>query len=139
MKYTDEDVRVEAARQHHELTTDPDFMGVGESMEGSNVPSSEDAGTARTWDDVLRENADDYEQYDAVQRQIHDLINGAADVSGWAVNLGADGLEPEDHAISVAGDDTPLVRMHFAFHPDMPDGARQNFVMQLSRAAAELF
>lgn len=135
--YTDEDLRAEAARQHHELTTDPDFMGVGEAMEDSTVPSTEDAGTPRTWDDVLRENADDYEQYNAVQRKVHDLINGAADVSAWAVALGANGLEPEDHALSVDGDGTPLVRMHLAFHPDMPDGARQAFVMRLGQLMAE--
>ncbi|MDX2628616.1 hypothetical protein QBA57_28750 [Streptomyces scabiei] len=39
LPYTDDDLRAEAARQHVALTEDPDFMGVGEQMQGSEIES----------------------------------------------------------------------------------------------------
>ena len=138
--YTDDDLRAEAARQHATLTEDPDFMGVGEMMEDSVVESTDDGTSARkTWHELLVPPTpnDEYEAYGAAQRKIHDLINGAADVSEWAVNLGADGLEPTEHVVQLGEDpgdgDRPRVRMHFAFHPDMPDADRDHFVMALSK------
>ncbi|MGW1546639.1 hypothetical protein [Streptomyces sp. NPDC002346] len=142
--YTDEDLRAEAARQHATLTEDPDFMGVGEQMDSADIPSygpeedeegriDPDAG-AWKWDELL-----DEDEFNAAQRKIHDLINGAADVSEWAVNLGADGLEPDGHTLQLGasdgaeGNDEPTVRMHFAFHPDMEQGDRDRFVMELSK------
>lgn len=74
LPYTDTDLRAEAARQHAGLTEDPDYVGIGEQMD----------------DEIWRGLSED--DYDAAQRSIHDLINGAADVSEWAVNLGAAGL-----------------------------------------------
>jgi hypothetical protein len=91
LPYTDADLRAEAAHQHSGLTEDPDFMGVGEQMEDSFVPSlrAEDSvpSLATTWSAAL-----DGDDYGDAQRKIHDLINGAADVSEWAVDLGAAGL-----------------------------------------------
>jgi hypothetical protein len=117
--YTDDDLRAEAARQHATLTEDPDFVGVGEQMDDEE------------WRSL---NADDF---DAAQRSIHDLINGAADVSEWAVNLGADGLEPSPHVINLDGDNGPFVRIHFAFHPDMPERDRQRFGLAFAQAIAD--
>jgi hypothetical protein len=89
--YTDDDLRAEAACQFATLTEDPEFMCVGEGMEDSIVASTEPEG-GRTWGELLPYKADGGEAYNAAQRKIHALINGAADVSEWAVNLGADGL-----------------------------------------------
>lgn len=72
--YTDDDLRAEAAHQHYNATTDPDFVGVGEQMDDE------------TWRSLSEDD------FDAAQRSIHDLINGAADTSEWAVNLGSFGL-----------------------------------------------
>ncbi|MBQ1122604.1 hypothetical protein [Streptomyces sp. B15] len=146
--YTDEDLRTEAARQHYELTTDPEFMCVGEAMEdaevdslapqhaGQDVDGQPNDADGVTWAGLLPFEADDGDAYNAAQRKVHDLISGAADVSRWAVDLGADGLQPEDHAISLDGDDTPLVRVHMAFHPDMSDADRQRFAMRLGQLVA---
>lgn len=138
LPYTDADIRHEAARQHATLIEDPDFMGVGERMQTSIVPSTEDAGTPRTWDSELRQNADDYEQYNDVQRKIHSLIAGAADLSAWAVDLGAEGLEPDDQTLTVEGDNKPLVRIHCAFHPDLSHRARAGFLLSLAKAMANV-
>lgn len=124
--YTTADLIAEAARQHAGLIEDVEFMGVGERMQGSEVCP----GGGVTWDEFSTET------FDVAQDQIHDLINGAADVSAWAVQLGVDGLQPEDHTLSVDGDGKPLVRLHCAFHPDLDDAARTAFVAGLARVLA---
>ncbi|MEU2111855.1 hypothetical protein [Streptomyces sp. NPDC019507] len=116
--YTQDDLRAEAARQHYTATTDPEFMCVGEQMDDE------------TWRSL---NEDDH---DAAQRAIHSLINGAADVSDWAINLGADGLEPSPNVLNLDGDDQPIVRLHMAFHPDMDERDRQRFGLALARVMA---
>ncbi|MFH8581691.1 hypothetical protein [Streptomyces zaomyceticus] len=125
--YTDEDLRAEAARQHSTLTEAPDYVDVGEAMEDRMVTPDGNV----EWGDFTDET------HAEAQRSIHDLISGAADVSEWAVNLGADGLEPDGHYLQLGVDpgdgDRPRVRIHFAFHPDMDDDARDGFVFALSR------
>ncbi|MGY1579190.1 hypothetical protein [Streptomyces sp. MN13] len=141
--YTDDDLRAEAARQHATLTEDPDYMGVGERMEDAWVPSVEttEDGSARTWKQLLvTEDGDDedYTAYGEAQEKIHALINGAADVSEWAIDLGADGLEPSaDHAITINGNNRPIARIHFAFESDMPEEMRTALVEGLGEAIAD--
>ena len=107
LPYTEDDLLIEAARQHVALTEDPDFGVVGEQMD----------------DDEWRSLS--AEEFDIAQRRIHGLINAAADVSEWAIHLGADGLEPSnDHAITIQGNGRPIARIHFAFEPDMPEEMR---------------
>lgn len=140
--YTDDDLRVEAARQHYTATTDPDFVGIGEQMDGSFIDSTvidpdpeqgTEPLTGRKWDDLAPH------EFGEAQRAIDDLLGGAADVSEWAINLGADGLEPDGYTLQLGesdspdGNDRPRVRLHFAFHPDMDDDARHSFVMELSK------
>lgn len=124
--YTDDDLRAEAARQHATLTEDPDFMGVGEQMQDQEVTP----GGGVAWDDFRDET------FDAAQRSIHDLINGAADVSQWAINLGADGLEPDEHQFTLSAREQPIIRVHFGFAPKLSDEARAAFVEGLGAAAA---
>ncbi|WP_086710266.1 hypothetical protein [Streptomyces antimycoticus] len=135
--YTEDDLRAVAAAQHAALTEDPDFMGVGEQMDDDTVMSTEGTDGGRTWAELLDPDGDGTEAYESAQRRIHDLINGAADMSKWAVDLGADGLQPEDHTITLDGDGKPLVRLHLAFHPDMDNAAREGFAMRLARVMAD--
>lgn len=133
--YTDTDLRAEAARQHAALTEYPEFMCVGEQMADGIVESTREDGAPRNWDSVLRLNADDYEQFDAAQRQVHDLITRAADLSKWAVNLGADGLDPVTGNLNIkdsVGEDR--VRIHFAFAPDMDQATRREIVDRIADA-----
>jgi hypothetical protein len=134
--YTDEDLRAEAARQHAILTEDPDFVGVGEQMADTEIesllpPAEADGAQGPCWDDAL-----DEDQFDEAQRAIHDLITGAADVSEWAVNLGADGLAPYDGQLTIDGDAKPIARIHFAFAPDMPEDMRMALVEGVGQAIA---
>lgn len=130
LPYTDNDLRAEAARQHYTATTDPDFMGIGEQMEDSTVTSTEDGETGLTWHELLvPEGGDSYEAYGEAQRAIDDLLGKAADVSEWAVNLGADGLEPDDRVVT-AGENR--VRVHFAFAADISEADRADIVSQFA-------
>jgi hypothetical protein len=123
--YTDDDLRTEAARQHALSVEDPDFMGIGERMEWTPIPSRPDD----HWDDLDRED------FDTAQRAINDLLGKAADVAEWAINLGADGLEPSDeHVITLGADDKPIARIHFAFEPGMPDDMRTALVQGIGQA-----
>jgi len=140
--YTDHDLRAEAARQHAGLTEDPDFMGVGEQLEGRyvhfEVVDAEHGdlmpppGTPR-WDEL------DEDEFETAQRKIHDLIDGAADVSEWAVNLGADGLEPLPEQLTARSDNGPWFRLHFAVRPDMSEAARRALVEGVGAEIAKHF
>ena len=133
--YTDDDLRTEAARQHATLTEDPDFMGIGEQMEYSIVASTEDGDTGLTWRELLvPEGGGSYEAYSEVQRAIDGLLGKAADVSEWAVNLGADGLQPSDEHVITIGAGRPIARIHFAFEPGMPEEMRTALVQGIGQA-----
>ncbi|MFJ4837137.1 PAS domain-containing protein [Streptomyces sp. NPDC088746] len=149
--YTPADLIAEAARQHATLSEDAEFMCVGEMMQDSEVASLAPQHTAEdidgqpndadgvTWQQLLPLEADACEAYDLAQNRIYDLIRGAADVSAWAVQLGADGLQPEDHTLTVEGDGRPLVRVHVAFAPELNDDARAAFILGLGRDLTEAF
>ncbi|MEW2187800.1 hypothetical protein AB0900_31415 [Streptomyces cellulosae] len=134
--YTDDDIRTEAAICLLGLSTTPDVADIRRWLPGAYVESHrEDDGSGHTWGDLLNENG-----LGEVTSKVHALIEGAADVSVWAINLGADGLQPDGHTLQLgakeAGDDDseqPFVRMHFAFHPDATDAERDRFVMELSK------
>lgn len=89
LPYTDTDLRAEAARQHANLLDEAlDFAGVGESLFDAPVASRrQDDGLSSTWDEIVQDD-----EAGEVQEKVHALIRGAADVSEWAVNLGAAGL-----------------------------------------------
>ncbi|MEU2402779.1 hypothetical protein ABZ609_00335 [Streptomyces rubiginosohelvolus] len=129
--YTSDDLTAEAARQHHALTQNPNVLG---QMLDATIPSTivEDGDTGLTWDEALNCG-----EFDKPARAIADLIRGAADVSAWAVQLGADGLQPEDHTLTVGGDGRPLVRLHCAFAPEVDDAARAAFMNGLGQLVAE--
>lgn len=59
------------------------------------------------------------------------------DLSEWAANIGADGLEPSPNVLNLDGDDKPIVRLHMAFDPDLPERARQQFDLGLAQVMAD--
>lgn len=136
--YTDDDLRAEAARQHAALTKDPDFVGVGEAMEDRYVestvadPNARTERTGSTWGELLPNRGD----FGTAQNVIRSLIGRAADVSEWAVNLGADGLEPDQHQFTLNAGPKPIIRVHFGFAPELSDDGRDAFVQGLGAAAA---
>jgi hypothetical protein len=119
--YTEDDLRAEAASQHAALLRDPDFMGIGERMD----------------DDSWRSLSPD--DFEAAQRAVDDLLTKAADVSEWAVHLGADGLEPLGEQLTAHTEDGPWFRLHFAVRPDMPDEMRRALVEGVGGEIAKHF
>ena len=109
--YTDDDLRTEAAKQHKTATEDPDFSGIGEQMDGTDP-----------WSNL----GDD--DFDTAMRAVDKLLSNAADVSRWAIDLGADGLEPLPEQLSAQTANGPWFRLHFAVRPDMPDHMRRALV-----------
>lgn len=147
LSYTDEDLRAEAARQHGLSLEDPDFMGIGERMAWTPIESTvvdpdpatgTEPITSRTWDQLGRED------FDKAQRAIDDLLTSAADLSDWAISLGADGLEPTGHTFQLGAQGTgvgdpeePFVRLHFAFSPNATQEDRDRWVVQLARVITQ--
>lgn len=133
LPYTAEDLRAEAASQHAALTEDPDYMGIGEQMDDDIVTSTEADGIGQTWSQLLP----DHDAFGNAQDAIGDLISGAADTSEWAVNLGADGLQPGTGHIDIGWDNGPLqARIHIAYASDMPDDERGQLLADISDAIA---
>lgn len=133
LPYTDADLRHEAARQLKNATEDPDFMGIGEQMTGTVIPSRQGQPRA-CWHDL-----DDLEgdAFGDAMRAIDGLLSKAADLSAWAIDLGADDLEPTGHLIEIDGPDGEVaVRVHFAFAAAMPSPLRDEVVVDLTNAIA---
>lgn len=137
--YTDADLRAEAARQHHALTSTVDEMFVGEDMERSWVPSVEttEDGSGRTWADLLNPEGDDTAENRAAQESVHHLITRAANVSEWAVALGVAGLTPHP-PIAIRCTTTGWeVAVQIATAPDTTDEARDELLRELRTAITE--
>lgn len=113
--YTDDDLRAEAARQIKYTLDNVDTDGL---LEASTYRLSN--GTA--WEAL------DEREWRTALDEVDGLVEGAVDTSAWAVNLGADGLKSSDEHVDIAEDGKPLVRIHFAFHPDMPDELRASVI-----------
>ncbi|MFF8447903.1 hypothetical protein ACF06Q_09400 [Streptomyces leeuwenhoekii] len=128
--YTAHDLRAEAARQLSAHGPGISREQVYAAMLDARIESADSS----TWSEAL-----DTPELDSPANTIHDLINGSADVSEWAVGLGADGLEPSPHVLNLDGDGHPLVRIHMAFHPDMDERDRQRFGFALARVMADNF
>ncbi|MEU0940383.1 hypothetical protein [Embleya sp. NPDC005971] len=125
MSYTDNDLYAEAARQHHEATEDPDYVGIGERMAGETIGN-----TDTKWGDL------DIDEFSLARTGIDELIRDAADTSRWAIDLGADDLEPHERTFTFTGDGgRNLVRLHFAFaqetSPEERNSALDAFVEEL--------
>lgn len=131
--YTDSDLRTEAAVALAALGTLPTPADIRRSLPDAYIESrrTSESGREATWAGVLGETG-----LGVPVGEIHALVEGAADVSEWAVNLGADGLEPSLHVLNLDGDSKPIVRLHMAFDPAMPEGARQRFGLALAQVMA---
>lgn len=104
-----------------EVQEDTDPWNFDKEIKGTEVEQR--AKTTTTWEPVTDTSAS--------------TPASSVDLSEWATNLAADGLEPTGHTVQLGVDpgdgDRPRVRLHFAFHPDMPDEDRDHFVMSLSK------
>jgi hypothetical protein len=134
LPYTDADLRHEAARQLKNTTEDADFVGIGEQMTGTVIPSR--AGEPRAcWHDLDDLDGD---AFGDAQRAIDDLLSKAADTSTWAVQLGADGLEPFAEHLDIQDPAGPRMRIHVAYSPDMPPETRSSLLRDLNLTIAAI-
>jgi len=132
--YTDDDLRAEATRQlsAHGPGTSPEQTYA--AMLDARIKSTRIADDGTTWGEAL----DPGELADHAEA-VRNLIEGAADVSEWAVHLGADGLEPLPEQLTAHTQDGPWFRLHFAVRPDMPDDMRRALVEGVGSEIAKHF
>jgi hypothetical protein len=116
--YTDEDLRAEAARLHARAARDTD----GKIYQA----------VQRRWGSQL-----DVDQLDETGDALLEVLDRAADTSRWAVDLGADQLQPGTRAIDIGWNNGPLMaRIHISYAANMPDDEREQLVTDLSNAIA---
>ena len=129
--YTDEDLRHEAAICLLALSTTPGVVDIRRWLTGAYIESRRnDDRSGPTWGDLLTED-----ELVEVSGKVHALAENAAHITQWAVNLGADGLQPSDaHVITLDGDGKPIARIHFAFEPGMDDEMRTDLVQGIGDA-----
>lgn len=120
--YTDEDLRAAAALMHYALTIAPNPADADSVLSGHAAWVHVEVGSDD--EDQLRES-------------VVELVSSAANTSEWAVDLGADGLQPDEHQITL-GAGKPIARIHFAFEPDMPDEMRTSLVEGIGEAIADV-
>lgn len=116
---TEDDVRAEAARLH---------AGAARDADERIRPSVQ-----HRWGSLL-----DAEKVDEVCDRVIDTLDRVANTSRWAVDLGADGLEPHAAFVDIAAKGLTGVRIHFAFHPDMPDGLREAVIDSIRQDTSEV-
>jgi hypothetical protein len=114
LPYTDTDLRAEAASSSRTVhRADPDFRAHPRAHGGRLHYEVQPPRTA-----APRGTTCSARTTSTRPSAIDDLLAGAADVSEWAINLGADGLEPSlqrDSSIEPAT--TPIVRIHARVPP----------------------
>lgn len=103
MSYTEEDVRVEAARQYKEILSDADSLSVMERMADRSP-----------WGPLEEDALADAEE------KVSSEMKRAADLSRWAVDMGAEALVPAADEVTIR-DNTgrAIMRVHFAFEPEL--------------------
>lgn len=131
--YTDDDLRAEAARQLSAHGPGASRERTYAAMLDAPIESTRDTG-GPTWSEAL-----DALELSTPAATINALINDAADVSEWAVHLGADGLEPLGEQLTAHTQDGPWFRLHFAVRPDMPDDMRRALVEGVGQEIAKHF
>lgn len=75
-------------------------------------------------------------QFNEAYGAVLDLATASADLSDWAVGIGADELSADSRHVDI-GPEQVDVRIHFAFHPQMPERLKRS-VFDAVRKAAEL-
>ncbi len=109
-QYTDDDLRALAARLH---------AGAARDADERIRPTVQ-----RWWGSEL-----DVDQIDEACDEVTGLLDSTVNVSRWAVDLGADGLKPDEEHVDIPTlDGRTGVRILFAFHPAMPEEMRASVI-----------
>lgn len=118
--YTRDDLLTEAAHQYSSLTQDPDWMGVGEGMEGDEL-----------WDSLSER------EFGEAQREIHSLLTSAADVSTWAIEVGAADLEPHEPMTWAGHSSGDVLAVQVATSPRIAPERRDQLVREVQDAVSK--
>jgi len=113
--YTNDDLRREAARQYAEIVSMPDLLEVGDEMRPRPIASTsgDTPETATTWGQL---SGDDF--HDA-RNEVQELLDDVADMSRWAVDLGACGLRYTSELAWGRGGDAWDLAVQIAHRPGL--------------------
>lgn len=123
--YTDEDLRAEAALCQSALSVSPTVGDILRWLPGAYVTGR----GGDTWGDTL-----DNTGLAEAARKIHALIEQTGNAVGvlaaarWLIDLGADGLEADEHRIDIGIPGDYDARVLFAFNPRLDDAQRAEVV-----------
>lgn len=119
---------LEASQQHHELTRDPDFTGIAEQM-AEHAP----------WYSMITEDGEYATEFQEAQKNVHDLINKAADTSEWAVTLGALSLLPQlPLTVAASHPEETTVAFQIATPKEWPDDIKHHLLFEIERAVKDV-
>jgi hypothetical protein len=143
-EYTEDDLKDAASVVFAALVTDVDRVRVAELIADEEVTSlapqdAPDDVHGVTWSGLLEDEGDETPEYTEAAERVHGLVTKAADVSEWAVNLGASGMTPLDAVVDIVFDGAPGVRLMFAINPEViPLEHRNKVVARLAAGLAEI-
>jgi hypothetical protein len=96
--WSEGDARHEAARRHANAIDMACADGTSDDMGDETIPSKAapaeaDGADGMRWKDLPRE------EWDAADKRARELLHDSADVSRWAVDLGAENLDAHPHVV----------------------------------------
>lgn len=121
--YTDADLRREAARQYAEILRAPDLLEAGDEMRDTLIPSTAgpEAEAGLTWGHLP------YDDFHEASREVHELLEGAPDLSRWAVDLSANSLTRTTE-LAWGHPTNWTLAVQIAHRPGLHDDVRQELV-----------
>ncbi|RXS78877.1 hypothetical protein EST92_19790 [Streptomyces sp. TM32] len=136
--YTDEDLRATAASIVASAISGITPSEIADRMDRSYVQSTGNSGgNGRTWDQLLNRGDLDTTEFLGARQQIDDLIRDAADVSEWAIQLGAANLTPHPAMAWLSTTSGYDIAVQVATTPELTDTARDELLSEIHKAIDE--
>jgi len=122
--YTDDDLRAEAARQIKHTLDNLDTDGLLEA-------STYELGDGQRWEQL------DERDWREALREVDELLDSAADVSRWAIDLGAGGLTPRATHGWLSTTGSWEVAVQIATSDELTESARNELIAEIRKALDE--
>ncbi|MGW3428012.1 hypothetical protein ACWDHW_08645 [Streptomyces melanosporofaciens] len=136
--YTNADLRATAAEVVATAIQEITPSEIADRMDRNYVQSTNPGdGNGRTWAQLLNRGDLDTTEFLAARQQIDDLIRDAADVSEWAIQLGAAKLTPHPAMAWQSTTGGYDVAVQVATTRMLTDDARDELITEIRKAVGE--
>lgn len=133
--YTNADLRATAAEFIATAIQGITPSEIADRMDRNYVQSTNRGDESRrTWEQLLNGDGLDTTEFLAARQQIDDLIRDAADVSEWAIQLGAAGLTPHPAMACQSTSGRYNVAVQVATANDLLPDARDELIAEIRKA-----